>query len=1137
MSRLTRLLLSLLVLAGSGAVRAQTNLLPDPSIEQVGQPNQFGVPYKLWSGWLFEGAGAFKVGHIAHSGTTSAELDGSPGVKMRVSSPTVSLEPGRYRFTCWIRGLDVGVHAWGMSEDITFADEQYLPIKKSGTFGWTQVSLVKELAAKRDVNFRLGLMAAGRLWLDDAKLERVDASVPVTAAPLFGKEEAPIAPPGALDSVTAVNCPACGYRNIPAWGRCYACGAPLTAGPAGGAGLPPILLLADFEEGKPAPFTGSAPGAAEAVIEHATKGRYALRVHNGYAVWDGAIDWSGYDFFKADAYNPSSAPISLYVEIRAQATQDYWTRVNYTTVIPPGASTLVLPTDLYVGEKSRPGRPLDPAHITHLVFSVEGEKNALYFDNLRVEKDLSDSVKVPGLKAYSFGPANFKPMRGFTAVTPATLYSPGRGFGLLNAQVWRAFDVLQPDPLYENFMCIEKGAFAVDLPNGNYHVFLNLDSPSGFWGEYQIYRSRTVKANGVTVVQETMDLPRFLARYFRYSDVEDRLDENTFDKYQRSYFSEKQFDVSVTDGQLKLDFDGAVWANSVSALVIYPSAQAPAGKRYLANLQERRRFYFNNYFKRIAPDGLHDSRGAIPAFSPTAEERTKGYALFSRDWMEDVPINGVPRREEVSKPIEAFASAGQLEPLVFSFYPLKGLGSVTLSVGDLKSERGSVLPGSSITAAVVSHRLTRVTSEGTVYTIAPRLLMPRSTASLSAGATTTFWLTLHTPAVVKSGLYQGRITLKFADGKTDSVPLRIRLFATPLDPLDVAAGPWGSSLDIPWYSEDLGGWHREMYRKSLMKMREYGCTTFSGVPTLRLRGWKDHVPDIDFSQADQEMADAKELGFKRILVNYNGGIQGFDNYRIDEDAMRAAGFTQYVDYVRAMLTLVDGHARAAGWLPFAFNLSDEPIGDAALAAAANARAWREAAPPTLFTTGATSVENPKPDDPHLALAKALRVPALNGHDEPAIAAIRAAGNDWGFYNGGNRWTYGTYMYKCAKQFGMKFRLDWYWNASAGDPCYALDCREDDYAWVVTNARKELIPTLHFEREIREGIDDYRYMLTLARLVDAHPGSPATVAGRKLLDEKLNAFKLGERDHDRKWPIQEYADYRLRLAEAVEALSK
>ena len=52
----------------------------------------------------------------------------------------------------------------------------------------------------------------------------------------------------------------------------------------------------------------------------------------------------------------------------------------------------------------------------------------------------------------------------------------------------------------------------------------------------------------------------------------------------------------------------------------------------------------------------------------------------------------------------------------------------------------------------------------------------------------------------------------------------------------------------------------------------------------------------------------------------------------------------------------------------------------------------------------------------------------NLHDEAGVKLLHEAGSDWAFYNGGNRWTYGVYMYKAAKQYGMKFRLSWHWNA-------------------------------------------------------------------------------------------------------------
>jgi len=1135
MKFIVRLILTAVLGLSSQLGHTQTNLVPDPSIEESQPPNQFGIPYKRWSGWLFEGAGTFRNGRVAHSGATSAELLGTPGVKMRLNGPTVMVTPGRYRFVCYIRGLDVGAHAWGLSEDVNFADETYYPLKKTGSFGWTRLEIVKDVPIAKSVDFHIGLWASGRLWIDDASIEPVSATVPISTAPLLGTEEASIKPPGALDPVAAVHCADCGYLNMPSWPRCYACGAPIDAH-ATRNDQPVVRQLASFESGAIAPFTSSQSESAAVVREHATDGKSALQLKSGYIVWDGPQDWSGYDFIKADTFNSGDAPVQFSVEIHDRASNGYWTRVNYQTVLPPGASTLIVPTDLYVGEKSRPGRALDKAHIIRFVLILEDKKPAVFIDNIRLERDVSDKVKVPGLRAFSFGPGTSPPLRGFTQVTPATVYSPGRGYGFKDARIWKAYDALQPDPLYQVGICIEGGGFAVDLPNGKYHVFLNIDSPSGFWGEYQVYRKRTVKANGATVVSDTMNLSQFLDRYFRFADVEDSLAENTFDKYQLQYFHEKEFDVEVQNKQLVLDFEGEVWANYLSALVIYP-ASAADGKRYLANLRERRRFYFDNYFKRIPPEGKRDVRGAIPPFEPTTAESARGWVTFRRDWMQDVPVNAVPRRDEVGSPIVGFSSAGKMTPMVFSIFPIADKAPVTVSVSDLTSSTGATIPAAAIQLGIVSHRLTRVTGEGTVYTIAPRFIMPRSTAPIKKGTTVTFWLTLHTPMRVTAGSYTAKITLKSTDGQSETIPVSMRIFATPLDPLDVPAGPWGSSLSLPWYASDLGDYDREMFKKSLAKMREYGCTTFSGIPTIRISEWKDRKPIIDFTQADREMADALSAGFTKVVVNYNGGIGGFDNYHFDVAAMKAAGFTDYVAFLRAVLTVVGDHAKAANWLPVAYNLCDEPQSDDAKIAAENARAWRQAAPAGMLTTGATSVQSPAPDDPHLALAKALRAPNLNGHDDAAITAIKGAGNEWAFYNGGNRWTFGTYMFKCAKEYGMAFRLSWHWNVAAGDPYYALDSREDDYAWVATNAHRDLIPTIHFERDIREGIDDYRYMLTLSRLISAKPNHPAAAGARKLVTDKLSAFKLGERDHEAKWPVSEYYDYRLKLAEAIEAMSR
>jgi hypothetical protein len=887
---------------------------------------------------------------------------------------------------------------------------------------------------------------------------------------------------------------------------------------------PKAKLIASFESANP--FSGG-----EVVATHASEGRKALRLDKGYASLEQAQDWQGYDFLKADLSIEGRKPLNLYVEVRDTATDGYWTRVNYSTVVPPGKSTLIIPVkQLYVGEKARPGRMLILNRITRLVFGVGDQPPApLFMDNLRLERDdAPEKVQFDGLFAFDFGTPSSPVMEGFTPITPATKYSRDRGFGLKDARIWRAFDALQPEPLYQDFICIEAGGLAVDVPNGRYRVFVNIDSPSGFWGEYQTYRQRSIVAEGRPVVQETMDFDAFKKKYFRFWNVDDLPGDNTFDKYQRSYFHEKRFDVDVKDGQLNLEFQGENFACSVSAAVIFPVALSAKGEAFLEFTQARRRFHFDNYFKRVLPE---------PSGEPvqsTALDRRRGFVAFQRDPMQDVSYNDTPNKNEIVERLTGEAFAGEYEPVTVALLPLRSLGKVHASVSDLVGP-GAVIPASAIDLGYVSYRLSRVTPEGSVYTIAPRLIMPGGDVEMPQGLARRFWMTVKTPASVRPGLYKGMFSVRFAQGETARIPLDFRVRAGALMPVDIRAGPFGFTTAIPWFGDDArsASFNQQMVKTSLHKMREYGFTACSGLPAIAFRGFNQGKPVLDFASADRSMKLLKELGFLGVS-SYGGGVSGFNAYYRDAAAMGQAGLTDYAAFVSAIYREVQRHAAGQDWIPVYFNLADEPIGDDLVRAAENAEAYRKAFPkgPPYFT-GASSFTGSNRQDPHFRLAKALNVVAWNDHDEPSVKLLHDLGGDWAFYNGGNRWTYGTYMYKAAKQFGMKFRVSWHWNVVAGDPFYALDCREDDYAWCNTSPAGELIPAVEFER-LREGLDDYRRLITLEKLADRGQTSSAR-AGKELIAKRMAAFKLGQRDHDALFPIEDWGQFRRQMDDLIEAL--
>jgi hypothetical protein len=887
---------------------------------------------------------------------------------------------------------------------------------------------------------------------------------------------------------------------------------------------PPVRLITSFEQENP--FSGGT-----VVSAHATDGAKALLVGSPYAVMSSPQDWAGYDYLKVDTYVDSGEPMQLVLEIRDAGTTGYWTRVNYETVLPPGPSTLVLPLNqLYVGEKSRPGRALLLGRITRLVFAPVSPAGAqLFIDRLRLERDTTaGQVQFEGLHAFDFGRENSPVMDGFTAVTPSTLYSPARGYGLKDAKVWRALDALQPDPLYQDFICIESGGLAVDVPNGTYRVFVNIDSPGAFWGDYQLYRERSILAQRTTAVSEQQDFKKFLKKYFYFWDTEDLPFENVFDKYGRVHFQEKTFDVNVKNGQLFIEFNGTAWACCVSTVIIFPIEKAAQGERFLEYVREKRRFYFDNSFKRV----LHAAAG--DPLRPSAEDERRGYVVFQRDLMKDVCYNDTPYGGEEGRPISVEAFAGQETAASFSVLPLKDLDAASVAVSALTGPK-TVVPAAAIEAGYVSYRLQRVTASGSVYTIAPRYVIPRNTVAMPRGITRRFWLTVHTPAVIPPGTYTGQVTFTPQQGAAASMPLRLTILKGTLDRVDIPVGPFGGPLGTPWFPQDrdaalLDG---DMTEKGLRLLRAHGFTMFTGVPYVAYKGFTHGKPVLDFSFADRQMATARRLGF--VAVNsYGAGVAGLDAYQQDTAQMKAAGFADYSAFVKAIYAAVQQHAMQKNWPSIYWNIGDEPSDQDLKKSIDNAAAYRRAFPdgPPFFTA-ATSLSSHEASDPRFVLAKALGIANLNQHDEASVQSLRKEGGRWAFYNGGNRWTYGVYLYKAAKEFGLEFRLAWHWNAVAGDPYYALDCREDDYSWVNAGP-EELVPSVEFFR-ITAGLDDYRCLLTLARLANSKAGTPAAKVAQELIRSRMASFHLGDRDHDRLFGVNDWTKFRQQVIDAIEAL--
>ena len=662
---------------------------------------------------------------------------------------------------------------------------------------------------------------------------------------------------------------------------------------------------------------------------------------------------------------------------------------------------------------------------------------------------------------------------------------------------------------------------------------MNIDSPGGYWGEVQAFERRRISANGSRVVDEQMDFTEFKKRYFRNAHREDLPGIDIFNDYVQRMFNIKEFDVEVRDGRLDLKFEGEGFAIALSCLVIYPSEMSARGSQFWSWVTARRQAQFNDYFKQVLP-----KRTGSPA-------PANGYALFARNFMKTVNAFDGPLPGEGIPPQGLALSVAQGEEgaLTFSLQPAGGPGVISLKISDLAyvgSGASAVppLPASVLNPGWIDYRINRVTLEGSVYSVTPRYWHPMPAPS-APGVTRTFWMRVKCPSGVRPGPYRALITVKPRNGKQRSFPVTVTVLPFSLDPItDVAVGPWGATIDLPWLTKDgrTAKWGWQIFEKSLDVLKEAGCTSFSGVPHLKVSAKAGKIT-LDTRLADREMALIRSKGFSQVVSSYGIGNLGYSLYGnhsgADLRAATAAGFPDMASFLKAVYQAVDEHAVAHDWLPVAWNLCDEPPTEAVKGATLNALAHRQVAQGLKRTTfmGATSLVGDDTKDPHVELVRALLLPALGNHDEKGLQVVKEAGNKFAYYNGGNRWTFGRYLKLLVNKYQLALRLGWHFNVSVGDPYYALDCREDDYCWFNTDADQTMIPSVSFLGQILPGLNDYRYLSTLQRKLADQQGSKGALQGKSLF-EALMSLKAGvDRDRD-----QSAEQFQLDRSQIIAALS-
>jgi len=557
---------------------------------------------------------------------------------------------------------------------------------------------------------------------------------------------------------------------------------------------------------------------------------------------------------------------------------------------------------------------------------------------------------------------------------------------------------------------------------------------------------------------------------------------------------------------------------------------------------------------------------------PTDEERARGFLLFSRSPVRVLFPNAVPAAEERVQTLSAAACPGEYEPMVLAVRALRDLQGLRVSVGDLTGDAG-VLPAQAVDVRSVRFHpkegQARWGPFNETLMEVPLFLDKRESLAVAGSRNQPFWLTVHVPADARPDAYSGTVTVEAAGSPGARLPVTVQVYPfTPDEPRGVTFAMYTKMRSHPaWIAETFAD------------LRAHGMTSValcgnSGL-ALSVRDGRTVVDWAGESPLERNMDEYTRVGFPEPMVWLMGGdIPKFCETVAPRDT------EQFADAYRQVIRAIVEHGKQAGWPEIIFQPVDEPFEHTARLDE-GLRLLR-----ILKTIPGVRTEedgmNGRWENFTEAWYQATDVLVL--HDGPTLHRGQLDMAQWwdlharATADGKTIWFYNldlTAWHPEPIRFMTGFGL---WKSKAAgviEWAYMFPVKEDDPGAVYSQPKALLYrfpvapgesggPCVAYEAA-REGVDDYRYLITLSRLVEQAraSGKPEVAALAEELwqpvQEKLDAASFegcrgsagqgdwtgrceylpgGDRgvrgDHKiaNAWELGDYDALRARLAQAI-----
>jgi hypothetical protein len=256
----------------------------------------------------------------------------------------------------------------------------------------------------------------------------------------------------------------------------------------------------------------------------------------------------------------------------------------------------------------------------------------------------------------------------------------------------------------------------------------------------------------------------------------------------------------------------------------------------------------------------------------TKTDRERGYILWHRHPFRYVYPNSAPGKRDVISELSVKLARDEYEPVTFSLYALQDVGQVRLSITEMVSDQGALLPPVEVHVVDTVPRLRSM--KGDAYEMRPRLLRRQNTLSIEKRQSRRFWLTVHASPGTEPSQYRGALRITTDLGRTE-IPLTVEVL--PFALLERPDKEYGFDMTYVFQemtAQDLTAEERaKLYENGVKTYRSFhahGLTTVIPHSPFVFRRSPDGNPDLRDLQAAVKAFG--EVGFTGPFVYYCGHL-------------------------------------------------------------------------------------------------------------------------------------------------------------------------------------------------------------------------------------------------------------------------